>query len=132
MRKLLDFREAQFQDPDWWLLVSWTTDWVEQTLLNELLELSHDLNLAVMDYSLEQKAFDTHWDRANTIREAVQKHKLPWIETKIKGVSRGETKSLIAQWKAIFGDPEDPEVAKRIELTVLRMRQASQQVCEVN
>jgi hypothetical protein len=116
MRGLIDCRQARTLDRDWWLGVGWALRWLHRQLNVEVAELQYRLNLAVLDYAGDPKVFDQHWGAAQGLQSYIRQHKLPWLKIKA-GVSPKDVAALSKQWKAIFGDPADPEVARRIEET---------------
>lgn len=130
MRGVLDFRRARLLDRDWWLLARWSLDWLEQELYGEVSRLKYDLHLAVLEYALEQKTFDLHWDQAQELQERLVRHKLPWLKIK-KGPSRRDIKAMADRWKEVFGDPADPTVAARIGATVAALREGAARGQEV-
>lgn len=121
LRGHLDCSRARPLDRDWWLLVHWTLNWLEQQLVSEVCSLKYNLHIALLEYALEQKTFDFHWDQAQELQARITHFKLPWIKLET-GPSQTEIKTLASKWKQIFGDPEDPGVADRIAKTVAALR----------
>jgi len=77
-------------------------------VIGRLNEYKFQLNLAVLNYSMDFDAFNTHWNQADMIRNCLISNIAPWIKTGPKS-----TKEMMAQMReqyiATFGDPEDPE-----------------------
>ena len=122
LRGLIDCRAARPLDRDWWLQVDWALRWLERQLYAEVAGLKYELNLALLDYGLAKEAFDHHWDIAQELQSQIERHKLPWLRIEA-GPGRQRIADMTKAWKAVFGDPEDPEVARRIEATVAALRQ---------
>jgi hypothetical protein len=121
VRKLIDFREAKFLDRNWWLSAGWVLEWLEKELYGEVYGLKYALHLALLEYALEQRTFDLHWEQAQDFQARIIRHKLPWLKIE-HGPSQQEVKSMAAKWAEIFGDPNDPEVAQKIEATAAALR----------
>jgi hypothetical protein len=88
-------------------------------------KLKYELNVAVLDYAIEQKTFDLHWDQAQELQTIINQRLLPWMDHQ-KGISRQEVKDLAKSWAKAFGDPREPEVAARIEATAAALRKMAQ------
>jgi hypothetical protein len=121
MRGLVDFRAARPLDRDWWMAVAWALAWLEQRLYCETAELKYQLHVGLLDYRLTERAFDHHWDQAQALQQLIHNAKLPWLKIEA-GVSKTAIASMEQTWKAIFGDPADPEVARKIEETAAALR----------
>ena len=109
--------EASFFDPNWWRKVRWTIDWLDVKNTNEVRKLKHDMNCALLDYFTGDRAVDLHWEQAINIQNLVQKDLMPWRKITEIQLSRKRIHEMVAQWKAIFGDPDDPDVAEKIRQT---------------
>jgi len=121
MRGLVDCRQARPLDRDWWTGVFWALDWLEQRLYCETAELKYRLHTALLDYALPEKSFDHHWDQAQALQHLITNAKLPWLKIEAGG-GRPWIASMAETWKAVFGDPKDPEVASKIEATAAALR----------
>ena len=109
--------EANTFDPRWWRKVKWTTDWLAGRNMNELRKLRHDMNCALLNYFAGERALDLHWEQAVGIQNLVQKETMPWREAMEVSMSRSKIHEMSEMWRTIYGDPNDPEVAERIQKT---------------
>jgi hypothetical protein len=102
-------------------MVRWTLEWLERELHGEVSQLHYAFNIALLDYALNQKTFDLHFDQVQELQTLFYRYKLPWLKIK-EGPSRQVIEQMSQQWKQVFGDPADPEVAKKIEQTVAALQ----------
>jgi hypothetical protein len=90
-------------------------------VFGDLCKLKYELNVALLDYALENKTFELHWDRAQELQGIMNQMLMPWLEHQ-KGPSRQEVRDMAKMWEKVFGDPRDPAVAARIETTARALR----------
>lgn len=125
----LNAADSKPDDPNWWRKVKFTIEWLNIKNLNELRKLRHDMNCSLLDYLTDDKALDMHWEQAINIQNIIQKDTMPWRQEIEIGLSRKSVRTMVEQWKAIYGDPNDPEVADKIQKTaehLLKMRDAKE------
>lgn len=114
---LLDCREARQLDRNWHTRLNWTLDWVEERNRNEVRRLRHEMNCALLNYSANQEAVDLHWDQAHAIQGWIAGSLLPWEKGTRARLIRERAKEMTELWKKVWGDPKDPDVARKIQQT---------------
>jgi hypothetical protein len=102
-------------------------DWVEKRNRNELRQLFHDHNAAMLDYFCGERAMDLHWEQAVQIQNRYAKAILPWEKHDKKKFSRRSFDSMIELWESVWGKRDDPETQKRIQWTVEQMNAMGEQ-----
>lgn len=109
----LDFREAKLSDRWWWLKVRWITDELDKESERLLLHTNHAQHIAAFDYSAGDKSYKHHWEAATRAVSHLYNSCYPWDPMKVPE-PRDAAKAMSKEWVQRFGDPNDPEVAKRI------------------
>jgi hypothetical protein len=114
---VVDFSTADLLDRQWWMKLWWMLDQVEADNLVLVRQMEHAHNISLLDYYLEQKIFDLHWDRAVQALRDTWDTLFPWC--KMGGDATASAKDkLTAAWIKQWGDPNDPETLRKIKLTV--------------
>lgn len=111
----IDFKQAKPFDPWWWLRLSWLLNEVEADGARSMFAMQHSQHVAALDYSAAE-AFKHHWDAATNCTTKIYNSLYPWM--KIAESNKTDVDKMRNEWIAIFGDPEDPVVKERLELTV--------------
>lgn len=112
-RGIIDFRYSKPFDRSWWVRLNWLLGELEEEEFRSFLKLQFDKNAAALNYMAGKKAFDLHWDQLQDLTKSWFKSTFSWVKTDDKTVEA----NLAELWKKVFGDPKDPEVAKRIKIT---------------
>lgn len=113
----LDCKEARLLDRNWWRKARWAMDWAEKRNRNELRQLYHEHNAAMLDYLTGERAMDLHWDQAIQIQNRYAKALLPWEKHNKQKFSRRKFDEMVSLWENIFGKREDPETQRKIQWT---------------
>lgn len=112
----IDFSQARIRDPNWWRYVRLVLDElsrereIEYTRmqLDRVRSLTARANLT--DFSRQQLA-----DQADRLANQVWKLWFPWLADASPHQSPADMRQA---WINAWGDPNDPEVAKAIDMTV--------------
>jgi hypothetical protein len=115
IRGYLNLAQADTFDRHFWIRVGWTLEWLEQEHFREVLRDKYALHLALLNYELDQERFDLHWDQARAVQRELRLLLLPWLDNQELDI--GKARKLEQLWIDIWGNPDDPEVAKRIQAT---------------
>jgi len=92
-------------------------DWVEKRNRNEIRQLYHEHNSALLDYFTGEDALNLHWDQAVQIQNRFAKAIIPWEKHGKQRFSRRTFKDMLKLWEMVWGKLTDPEVQKRIQWT---------------
>lgn len=117
VRGALDFREAKIHDPRWWQRMRILLRQVEaDSALQHIRAVhQHDLTTLVVP-DLTDEIFVAARDGANQMLARIHNLLFPW-EDREEESSRESFKDLRQAWIDRYGDPDDPEVAQRIQAT---------------
>jgi hypothetical protein len=115
-RGVVDFSTADLLDRRWWMKLWLMLDQVEGDNVVLVRRMEHAHNVALLDYKLDGKAFDLHWDRSTTALREVWDALFPWC--KMDATSGAAVDKLHEAWVRQWGDPNSPETLKKIQLTV--------------
>jgi hypothetical protein len=115
-RGLIDYRELDPRDPNWFLRHKW--------LLNELYRQQlREVHLAELHYWLHTDATSQQGsnefrkgvlETIDSLRTSLQHACLPWIEEK-ETARKQELKQLSDEWIEYYGDPRDPKTAAKLQ-----------------
>lgn len=130
-QKGLDYETADLRGRWWWLRASWLLNQLEDNNSIEILKLQHAQHSAVLDYTLEKSAFDNHWNGANEILRIIQKVKFPW-DVKLTTDKSSDITKMLADWKRIYGDLNDPKVKDRYDRVAAAMRKRAAEGVKTN
>lgn len=115
----MNFAEARPFDPAWWRWLHSRLDQLEARNLVQLYALQHAQNVAVMPVSTNE-GIKEHWERANNLLLKTFNKLFPWLRDDAADDAENFEKSandLRRLWTEAYGDPDDPEVQKRIWAT---------------
>ncbi len=116
---LVDFSKARLSDRSWWIRLKWLLDELETHNVTKIHGMHFELNTALLDYKNDENQFTHHWDRSIEMINRVYNELFPWDKQAVDKKTIQKTyENLANQWKEQFGDPDDPEVAKKIQNTV--------------
>jgi hypothetical protein len=115
-RGVVDFSTADLLDRRWWMKLWWLLDQVENDNVVFVRRMEHAHNAALLQYGLDEKVFDLHWDGATTAMREVWDALFPWC--KMDATSGKAVDKLHEAWVKRWGDPNSPETLKKIQLTV--------------
>jgi hypothetical protein len=82
--------------------------------------LQHSVLCAVLARSETAEQSRHALDKIRVLEEGLISLSLPWMKTKD---AKGNIKDLGDMWKKKYGDPNDPEVKRKIARTVEAMKQ---------
>lgn len=105
----IDYAEANPRNRYWWLKVRWIVDRLEDLNTEKVFMMQHAQHAAVLDYKLEG-IFDKHWDDANRVMTGVYELNFPWDRNANDKARKSAQEKLMEQWRAKYGDPNDPKV----------------------
>jgi hypothetical protein len=114
-RGVVDFSEADLLDRHWWIRLWWLLDQVERDNLIQIRRMQHAHNCALLDYNLDDKTFNLHWDQAIKALNTVWDLTFPWAKTEPEGSA---TDRLRQAWIERWGDPDSPETLLKIQNTL--------------
>jgi hypothetical protein len=69
---------------------------------------------AALNYQAGKESFDHHWKQLNELYTKLLQAAIPWE----KHDSTQNNEKLFDAWKQMFGDPDDPNVKRRIDNAV--------------
>lgn len=118
----MDFAAADLRSRHWWMKARWILDRVESDNTEKMLRIKHAQNLSVLDYKLEQQAFNAHWDESNKLISATYHLNFPWAKAHEDNTRQTQIAKLMEEWKRRFGDPDDPAVKDRYKRVAEAMR----------
>ena len=116
IRRFIDLTQADPFDRHFWIRTGWTLDWLENEHIREVWHNKYALHLSLLDYELDKERFDMHWNQAREAQDEIRALLLPWLDN--QGLDTVAARGLYQSWTSLWGDPDDPEVAKRIQATV--------------
>jgi hypothetical protein len=120
-RGLIDFSEADLLDRRWWTKLWWLLDRIQADNVITIRQMEHAQDIAMLDYTLPEKAFDLHWDRAVSELRDVWDALFPWC--KMEDITNKASDQLYRSWVNKWGDLNDPETLKKVKLTVDYLKQ---------
>jgi len=116
-RGIIDYSQARPLDHLWWYKLKYILDEIEDEDRLKYSNMRFLLNLAVLDYSTEQRQFDHHWERASEILNRTYNQLFTWDKQELESTTQ-RYENLAQRWRDTFGDPKDPKVAADIQRTV--------------
>jgi hypothetical protein len=117
-RGVVDFSKADLCDRHWWTRLWWLLDRLEVDNLLRVRELQHAHNCALLDYNLDNKTFDLHWDQAVKALNGVWDLLFPWTQSDARGSPEDRLRQA---WVDKWGDPDSPETLMAIQRTTEAM-----------
>ena len=104
-RGYLDCREADFDDPAWWLKVKLATEYVKRSIHSQVATLQYRQQLSLTPLLRDEASFGTWWEAVETNRRSLALKLMPWLaDYDLKS----EMQSMTEQYRQTFGDPKDP------------------------
>lgn len=121
VRGSVNFSEARIHDPRWWQRMRILLRRVEMDIFREHMHTVHRhglLTLLVPDLKPEifNEARDSSASAARLLRELL----ITWEQQDLTPAAKVD--DFRQAWIDVWGDPEDPEVKKRIQATVDYLR----------
>lgn len=115
-----DLSQARPYDRWWWRRLSWLIDAQENEKLERTLENKLSVYCAALARTEDPNNARKIFDQIDKLETALEKLRFPWKETSKKD----RYKAMRELWKHHWGDPNDPDVQKKIENTnrILRER----------
>jgi hypothetical protein len=117
----IDFNRAEILDRHWWLKLRWTLDRLGDEHTIDVRKLQHAQHISVLDYTLDRRIFDMHWDGGNNAINDIFRLHFPWVDVQARDGRNYD--SLVDQWRAKYGDMNDPEVRKKFNAMIDKVRQ---------
>jgi len=124
-RGLVTFTEEEKQDDRWKLREALMLGEVERDALISLHSMLHQQESAAAQYSGGNDIFKHYRDRAREQYVHFAKLALPY-ERHDNNLPQAGMDKLAEAWKELYGDPNDPEVAARIEQAIQDVAKSAQ------
>lgn len=120
VRRVVDFTRRDPHDGRWWIGTNILLHRLAQENRLELIRLAHASNVATASReNLEPRSYSELADQRQSLREDVVEILLPWLGRKTRETQRETAfNALQESWAAAFGDQNDPETQRKIEMTV--------------
>lgn len=82
----------------------------------EVYKMQHAMHCASL--AIADKKMQEVWDHCSALVHRVIKELLPWVPVLSKEDMR---RQIVDNWKATYGDPNDPQVQERIQETAMAL-----------
>lgn len=116
----VDFTRADPDNRRWWINLNARLDQVEAIAIEAVYRLHHAMAVALLSRpGLTDDSYAKLTDRAESMTGAIRQLRLPWLARDNR--RDDEITTLANQWRANWGDPNDPETAANIDATVAAM-----------
>lgn len=118
-RGVIDFRDVKLHDPRWWQRMRILLRQVElDSYLRKLESLQQHNLLTLVVPNLKEEVFEIARDETARIGQGIHNVLFPWDKQAADEKPTGQIADMRQAWVDVWGDPDDPEVQKRIQDTV--------------
>lgn len=126
-QKGLDFATANPRSRQWWLKVRWILDLTEDRNSQQIFKMQHEQHVGILDHHMDKTAFEHHWGGANKLLRDTYKVYFPWVKEVADAKSPRDKSNddLMATWRKLYGDPNDPKVRAKFKSIAEAMRRKS-------
>jgi len=110
---VVDFREADFYDADWWTRLTWLEDYVADMNIARVQEYRLQRSLALLA-SASDDNFNTVYEATEGRRRELTEAIMPWLSLGPKTLAEA-IPAMRKKYVETFGDPDSPEFKARLQ-----------------
>lgn len=126
-RGVVDFTQARPLDRRWYRKLFWLLDQVEEDNLRAIFLSRQGRDQALLARAQTTETAQACLERLEQNQQLFRDHLFLYLQTAGSSTDTSTIQRLRQQWQEHFGDPNDPEVQKKIQQTVDVLRSRGSQ-----